>query len=216
MSIRSGFSLESIRHQGIFGTNAHQVHWRIYAALGGDELNYSYRCFIMASSDGNILPRYWPFVRRKWSPVPGEFPAHKGQWRGTLMFSLICAWINCWVNNYEAGDLSRHRVRYDAIVFSILIYNISYDEMSHLMIRLAFEIPVEFASYPGKNVPASAAHGSVVIKRLGIVCINHFPENFNVIALAHLRKKPNHGLLPILSIFSYNSESSFKLAWLFS
>ena len=29
------------------------------------------------------------------------------------MFSLICAWINCWVNNREAGDLRRHRVHYD-------------------------------------------------------------------------------------------------------
>ena len=26
-----------------------------------------------------------------------------------LMFSLICAWINGWVNNREAGDLRRHR-----------------------------------------------------------------------------------------------------------
>ena len=26
---------------------------------------------------------------------------HKGQWRGALMFSLISAWINCWVNNRE-------------------------------------------------------------------------------------------------------------------
>ena len=37
------------------------------------------------------------------SPVTGEFP-HKGQWRVALMFSLICAWINGWVNNREAGD----------------------------------------------------------------------------------------------------------------
>ena len=34
---------------------------------------------------------------------------HKGQWRGALMFSLICARINGWVNNREAGDLRRHR-----------------------------------------------------------------------------------------------------------
>ena len=27
---------------------------------------------------------------------PVNFP-HKGQWRGALMFSLICAWINAWV-----------------------------------------------------------------------------------------------------------------------
>ena len=34
---------------------------------------------------------------------------HKGQWCGALMFSLICAWINDWTNNGEAGDLRRHR-----------------------------------------------------------------------------------------------------------
>ena len=30
------------------------------------------------------------------SPVTGEFPSQR-QWRGALMFSLICAWINAWV-----------------------------------------------------------------------------------------------------------------------
>ena len=49
------------------------------------------------------------------SPVRGEFP-NKGQWRRALMFSLICAWINSWVNNREAGDLRRHRAHYDVIV----------------------------------------------------------------------------------------------------
>ena len=29
---------------------------------------------------------------------------HKGQCRGALMFSLICAWINSWVNNQEIWD----------------------------------------------------------------------------------------------------------------
>ena len=42
---------------------------------------------------------------------------HKGQWRGALMFSLICAWIN----KREAGDLRRKPVHYDVII-------ISYDE----------------------------------------------------------------------------------------
>ena len=41
---------------------------------------------------------------------------HKGQWRGALMFSLICVWINGWVNNHRAGDLRRHRGHYDVIV----------------------------------------------------------------------------------------------------
>ena len=49
------------------------------------------------------------------SPVPVDSP-HKGQWRGALMFSLICVWINGWVNNGEAGDLRRYRVHYDVSV----------------------------------------------------------------------------------------------------
>ena len=51
------------------------------------------------------------------SPVTGEFP-HKGQWRGALMFSLICTGINGWVNNHEAGDLRRYRAHYDVIVMT--------------------------------------------------------------------------------------------------
>ena len=49
------------------------------------------------------------------SPVPGEF-LHKGQWRGALMFSLICTRISGWVTNGEAGDLRRYRDHYDVIV----------------------------------------------------------------------------------------------------
>ena len=59
------------------------------------------------------FPRYWPFVRGIHRP-PVNSP-HKGQWRGALMFSLICVWINGWVNNCEAGDLrqSSYRTHYD-------------------------------------------------------------------------------------------------------
>ena len=57
--------------------------------------------------------RYWPFVRGiHRSPVNSPY---KGQWRGTLMFSLICARINR-VNNRQAGDLRRNRAHYDDIV----------------------------------------------------------------------------------------------------
>ena len=60
------------------------------------------------------FPCYWSFVRGiHRSPVNSP---HKGQWRGALMFSLICTWINGWVNNREAGDLTRHRALYDVIV----------------------------------------------------------------------------------------------------
>ena len=57
--------------------------------------------------------RYWPFVGN--SPVPG-------QWRGALMFSLICAWINAWVKIREAGDLRRNRAHYDVTLMFIIIY----------------------------------------------------------------------------------------------
>ena len=46
---------------------------------------------------------------------------HKGQWRAALMLSLICAWINGWVNNGEAGDLRRRRAHYDVTVMTIEI-----------------------------------------------------------------------------------------------
>ena len=35
---------------------------------------------------------------------------HRSQWRGPLMFSLICAWTKGWANNRDAGDLRRRRV----------------------------------------------------------------------------------------------------------
>ena len=60
------------------------------------------------------FPRYWPFVRGIYrSPVNSP---HKGQWREALMFTLICARINGWVNHREAGDLRHHRAHYDVIV----------------------------------------------------------------------------------------------------
>ena len=63
------------------------------------------------------FPRNWPFVREiHRSPVNSP---HKGQWRGALMFSLICVWINDWVNNREAGDLRRYRAHYDVIVMNV-------------------------------------------------------------------------------------------------
>ena len=57
------------------------------------------------------FPRYWPFC-------VGNSPVTGGQWRGALMFSLICAWINRSVNNREAGDLRLYRAHYDVIVMN--------------------------------------------------------------------------------------------------
>ena len=57
------------------------------------------------------FPHYWPFVRGTHrSPVDSP---HKGQWHGALMFSLIWAWTNSWVNNWwfemPSSSLWRHR-----------------------------------------------------------------------------------------------------------
>ena len=75
---------------------------------------------MMTSSNGSIF--------RVTGHLCGEFTGHrwiprtKGQWRGALMFSLICSWINGWVNNHEAGDLRRHRAHYDVTVIQECSY----------------------------------------------------------------------------------------------
>ena len=60
------------------------------------------------------FPRYWPFVQaiHRW---PANSP-HKGQCCATLMFSMICAWTNDWVNNRDAGDLRPHRAYYVTVM----------------------------------------------------------------------------------------------------
>ena len=60
------------------------------------------------------FPRYWPFVRGIHQSLVNT--PHKVQWLGTLMFSLICAWTNSWVNNQYAGDLRHHHAHYDFTV----------------------------------------------------------------------------------------------------
>ena len=60
------------------------------------------------------FPRYWPFVQGiHRSPVNSP---HKGQWRRALMISLICVWINGWVNNPEVGDLRCYLAHFDFTV----------------------------------------------------------------------------------------------------
>ena len=72
----------------------------------------------------NHFPRYWPFVRGiHRSPVNSP---HKGQWRGALIFSSSCAWINDCVNNREAGDVRRYRAHYDVTVMRAIFKRVVY------------------------------------------------------------------------------------------
>ena len=107
--------------------------YSIYHMLGRgccSALNY---CGYIIQHDDVIkwkyFPCYWPFVRGiHRSPVNSP---HKGQWRGALMFSLICVWINGWVNNCEAGDLRRYRAHYDVTVMSFSIHMLYSLEQSY-------------------------------------------------------------------------------------
>ena len=61
-----------------------------------------------------IFQRYWLFVRGIHQSLVDS--PHKDQWRGALVFTLICAWTHGWINNRDAGDLRRHRGHYDVTV----------------------------------------------------------------------------------------------------
>ena len=66
------------------------------------------------------FPCNWPFVRGiHRSPVNSP---HKGQWRGAVMFSLICVWTNGWVDNQDAAELGRHRDHYDVTSTTVSMF----------------------------------------------------------------------------------------------
>ena len=108
---RSRLPFWKLIYETLFGITDDQVNckFRIYKFVVGGGL---------AQHDDVIkwehFPRHWPFVRGiHRSPVNSP---HRVQWRRALIFALICARINGWVNNREAGDLRRHRAHYDVRV----------------------------------------------------------------------------------------------------
>ena len=76
-------------------------------------LNKRLNKHLMTSSNGNFSALLAICAGIHRSPMHSP---HKGQWHGALKFSLICAWINGWINKCEAGDLRRRRVHYVIIV----------------------------------------------------------------------------------------------------
>ena len=57
------------------------------------------------------------------SSVTDDFPSQRPVTRNILMFSLICAWMNAWVNNRKDGDSRRHRAHYDVIVMILEFFS---------------------------------------------------------------------------------------------
>ena len=76
---------------------------------------------MMTSSNGNIF-RVTGHLCGKFTG-PRWITRTKASDAKLWFFSLICARVNCWVNNREAGGLRRHRTHYDVIVmlFNILL-----------------------------------------------------------------------------------------------
>ena len=99
-------------HRWTTFTKGQKCRNRLYGLMFG-----SWSDNMMASSNGNIFCvtglSCGEFTGQRWIPLT------KGQWRGVLMFSLICAWTKGWVNNLDAGDLSRHRAHYDVTVMTL-------------------------------------------------------------------------------------------------
>ena len=121
---------------------------------------------MMTSSNGNIF--------RVSCHLCGEFtgqrwiPRKKGQRRGALMFSLICVWINGWVNNREAGDLRRYGVHCDVIVMLFLFKrNSSGGNLSVMWYILncagQFVMPTDFLRGRDLSTPSVALNAKTYV-----------------------------------------------------
>ena len=117
---------------------------------------------------------------------------HKGPWRGALMFSLICAWRNSWVNNFEAGDLRHHHAHYDVgVMRSYLIYehcvfkcsrylrnilstcNVTFSNIVIIFVRYMLIKHCSDDVIRGVHTPCFTKHAFNVGQHLGHVCWSH-------------------------------------------
>ena len=104
---------------GSEGVNSANFQPRVWESRGLMILGFILPTYVNPELHDDVIkwkhfPRYWPFERGiHQSPVNSP---HKDQWHGSLMFSLIYARINGWVNNRKAVDLRRNRAHYDVIV----------------------------------------------------------------------------------------------------
>ena len=106
-------------------------------------------CYINTFNHDDVIKwkhflRYRPFVRGI-HRLPVNSP-QKGQWRGVLMFSLICGWINARVNPREAGDVRRHGAHYDV---NLMIFVHRYEGWKHVYYLLDWIKTV----FPGITIP---------------------------------------------------------------
>ena len=111
------------------------------------------RCIMMTSSNRNIF--------RVTGHLCGEFT---DPWRGPMMFSLICVWINGWVNNREAGDLRRHRGHYDVIVMMMMnnvVSTLLLLNNTHMWLLSRWVIGKQ-----SRHISTQRAHGTIITSPL--------------------------------------------------
>ena len=138
---------------------------------------------------------YWPFVRGiHRSPVNSP---HKGQWHGALMFPLICAWINAWVNNREGGDLRCHRTHYDVtVMITAVVIMVSWNcititnglEPSGMISFQSTLLPIFYPSLshhiPRVMAPGSLSFCSVLISYpTNLMMMKYLVKTFHLFAL---------------------------------
>ena len=163
--------------------------------------------------------RYWPFVRGiQRSSV--NFP-HKGQWRGALVFSTICACINGWVNNGEAGDFRRHRAHYD-LIYLVLAPKSS---IMHVRFRNSHQ-GMQQTLYSTKYAHRFVSRGQVWPSDIVVACvcpsvrpsvtkfvraITHYPFKLGSPNLDHRCKRPWLRSLLFFGLIDRDLQCQFKL-----
>ena len=148
------------------------------------------------------FPCYWPFMRGiHWSPVNSP---HKGQWRGALMFSLICAlnkrlskqswswwfetlshslWRLCngtlylWIDmRMSKYRLQMMRNKYDFILSQRM--NCTYVVLSTLDFRVGIALITHFKDVPTKVDDKIVCRG-LIYETLDLVVWNSYPTFFH-------------------------------------
>ena len=150
---------------------------------------------------------YWPFV---WgihrSPVNSP---HKGQWRGTLMFSLICSWTNGWVNIWYAGNLRRHRAHYDvtamSVYYSAAVACSGTQYLDDVMKRKRFPHSL---CVRNRLVTSGSPHRESVIRALDyvfVISLRKFDNQCSFRCLRHIKARVTSLLWPVIRISLSNS-----------
>ena len=124
--------------------NTHLKHfWSPFTfTIAGGQVQY--KIPMMTSPNGTIFRVTGYFC----GELP-EFPIQRPVTR-SLMFSLICSWINDWANNRKAGDLGRHHAHYDVVVMSRDRNKIPTNTSSNVEFHIKTENP--FKSQDGKVI----------------------------------------------------------------